>query len=304
MLINFNNTKKRLFNKSEQKAYNEIVSVDCISPSNVFSKVRIADILKIERSGIDSHLYSFALQSHFDFVITNDNFDPLFAIEFNGPTHSNSLQIKRDIKKMEISDFFKFPVLWVNDKYIRKSYRGQMSLLAWIIDVYFLQKDFYNAQEEGMLPLEACFDPMFVWSSIKEENWPYQIGLDSRCNLKNYQKKSLILDSCSNSGIGRHEDGTIRGFNFIRIDKHKCIYVESGMRNSKFPIQLDDLLEELLIISLEKEVSSFLRTGTGFISLQKAREKILQIDTKASWYRTSSVNGLNPISRLGIPNCL
>src|SRR2546422_8174441 len=53
--------------------------------AQVFTKLRIADVLSIDRSGLDDDTYAFALKAHFDFVVADENDLPLFAVEFDGP---------------------------------------------------------------------------------------------------------------------------------------------------------------------------------------------------------------------------
>lgn len=72
----------------------------------VYAKVRLADVLPIESSGISSDLYDFALTAHYDFVITDMSQRPLFAVEFDGPQHELSKQAERDLKKDELSRRF------------------------------------------------------------------------------------------------------------------------------------------------------------------------------------------------------
>ncbi len=68
----------------------------------MFVKVKAASILPIEKSGIDDSAFRFALQSEFDFVVTDDDLRPLFAVEFHGNTHETEVQRQRDRKKNQL----------------------------------------------------------------------------------------------------------------------------------------------------------------------------------------------------------
>ena len=61
--------KNRVLNRSEQEVLEQITNSDCLSRSNVFPKIRIADVLNITNSGIRKELFSYALKAHFDFLI-------------------------------------------------------------------------------------------------------------------------------------------------------------------------------------------------------------------------------------------
>ena len=45
----------------------------------VHSKIRVADALNVERSGISNEEYSYAFRAHFDFVITDSEEEPEVA---------------------------------------------------------------------------------------------------------------------------------------------------------------------------------------------------------------------------------
>jgi hypothetical protein len=44
-------------------------------------------VCPVEGSGISTELYSDALEARFDFVVTDENYDPQFAVESDGPSH-------------------------------------------------------------------------------------------------------------------------------------------------------------------------------------------------------------------------
>ncbi len=102
--------KSRILNKSEQKVLEHITNSDCLSRSNVFPKIRVADVFPITNSGIKRELYSYALKAHFDFLICCDNYYPEFAIEFNGPSHLDPKQKIRDLMKVELCEKFGLPL--------------------------------------------------------------------------------------------------------------------------------------------------------------------------------------------------
>lgn len=280
------NNKNRLLNYSEENVYEQIINSDSISPSNVFSKVRIADVINISKSGINDNLYSYALTAHFDFVITDQNLMPEFVIEFNGPSHNDSAQKSRDKKKIELCKLFDLPLLVINDRYIKRCYRGELSLLSWILDVFYLRQAFYDAQDKGIVPWDEDFDPLSVYSngldSKSGKRWPYQIGLDSRLKLQSLYKQKKILEPTSSGMMGRDNDNHLRGCCMVRIDESLCVYIESGMRNYNFPMSLSFLFEEILMISLYDAVSNFFRTGVGSIPLGEAKNHILSLRKRVS----------------------
>ena len=79
---------KRLLNLPESVTDQRLREVCDDFNAKVYAKVRVADVLPIERSGIDNGHYRYALQAHFDFVVTDSADQSLFAVEFDGSGHS------------------------------------------------------------------------------------------------------------------------------------------------------------------------------------------------------------------------
>src|SRR5579863_775380 len=97
---------KPLLNYSEDRTFCELNKVTSRSGLRVFAKVRVADVVPVHNSGIDSELFKFALMSHFDFIVAQIDHVPIFAVEFDGVSHSAVEQQKRDCKKNEICKRF------------------------------------------------------------------------------------------------------------------------------------------------------------------------------------------------------
>jgi hypothetical protein len=124
-----------LLNKYEEITYQKLKALTIENGAHVFPKVRVADVLPIESSGIGNIMFRFALQSHFDFVICGPDYEPLFVVEFDGPMHTLSeLQKTRDAKKNSICEFFGLSLLRINARYLDKKFRD-FDLLTYFVDV-------------------------------------------------------------------------------------------------------------------------------------------------------------------------
>jgi Protein of unknown function (DUF2726) len=78
----------RLLNQSEEITYSRLTSICEPIGAHVYPKVRLADVFPIANSGITDEEFRFCLQSHFDFIVTNEQHEPLFAVEFDGDSHA------------------------------------------------------------------------------------------------------------------------------------------------------------------------------------------------------------------------
>lgn len=129
--------------------------------ARVFPKVRVADALNLERSGVTNDQYSYGLRAHFDFTVTDQDSQPLFAVEFDGRRHTvEPAAVRRDALKDAICEHFEFPLLRIGDDYFRRI--GRFVLLGWLAEVWFLDEGFNKAQERGEIRPDEVFDYGFV----------------------------------------------------------------------------------------------------------------------------------------------
>jgi very-short-patch-repair endonuclease len=106
---------KRLLNQSEDATDQRLRAASRRHDASVFPKVRLADILPIEGSGITNREYSYALNAHVDFVVADADHDPLFAVEFDGPTHRSEKQMVRDEIKNRLCRRLGLPLIRIDE---------------------------------------------------------------------------------------------------------------------------------------------------------------------------------------------
>lgn len=153
--------KRILANKYEAATHEALIEAASNSGAKVFPKVRVADAIDIDKSGLSDPEYSYALRAHFDFVITREDAKAAFAVEFDGPLHDrNPETIRRDNLKNSICKKLGMPLLRIDAGYLRKLSR--FTLIGWMVEVWFLAEAFYDAQESGSVP----WDEPFTYSSI------------------------------------------------------------------------------------------------------------------------------------------
>ena len=78
---------KRILNNSEGKIYDRILNSIADSDLRLLCQIKIADV--IGRNDIDlsnSERNTFK-ETSFDFIVTNKDNWPLFAVDFDGPCH-------------------------------------------------------------------------------------------------------------------------------------------------------------------------------------------------------------------------
>jgi ssDNA-binding Zn-finger/Zn-ribbon topoisomerase 1 len=127
---------KRLLNQPERITYARLREVCELHGAEVYAKVRLADVLPIEGSGLPEAFYEFALQAHYDFVVTGRDQAPFFAVEFDGPQHGQWPQSERDAKKDQLSSRFGLPLLRIRAQDLFRT-DWQLDRLTELIEQWF-----------------------------------------------------------------------------------------------------------------------------------------------------------------------
>lgn len=257
---------KKIVNRSEAIVLESLQVIAADYGYRIHPKVRLADVAPIEGSGIRSDLYSFALKSHFDFLACNESHDPVFVVEFDGPSHRGKVQRERDRKKDEICRLFEIPLLRINSNHLLKKYNRE-SLLKWIVSAWELQKSFIEAQEKGHVPEDEDFYVLAFHHPGKtiEEVHPHWISLRPVLAIRKLHKQGVLPMSHTCQAVFTDVDDNYRGIEWIDVNDGKVLAVESAMRRQLFPLYLGDLFCEILTVLLFDKLTDFLKTGQGSI---------------------------------------
>lgn len=265
---------KKILNKPENLTHSILQKVCERNDALVFAKVRLADVFAIEGSGISSTQYRFALQSHFDFIVTGKNHIALFAVEFDGVLHTGEEQKARDIIKDSLCDKFGLPILRINSKYIDKSYRG-VDLLTWFIEVWFLQDAFYKAQENGEIPYDEPFTPQFFISiSGYDKQFPLWLSAPIGAKIQKLCLEEKVKDFGYSTYVNRDERGNYKAISYIRVTETEGIMDEIGMRGQKFPVSEAELLMEIAPYFINERLEAVMSGQQKTISLDSIRKAI------------------------------
>lgn len=241
---------KKILNRHEAITDRRIKGVAQQNDARVFSKVRLKDVLPVDNSGISRSLYGFALRSHLDFLVTDLETRPLFAVEFDGPFHDTPKQQARDRKKNKLCERFELPLLRIKCSYLKPDFRG-MDLLSWLLEVWFAGQAFYDAQERGQIPLDEPFIPWAVMGMpAYETEFPLWLSREPLLQIRKRCQEGACLDFAPSDRIAVDEEGNYRGIGFLRIDEESGVIATTGMQKQRFPIVLSDAIDEILIFEV------------------------------------------------------
>ncbi|MGF1717926.1 DUF2726 domain-containing protein [Photobacterium chitinilyticum] len=264
----------RLLNKYEEITYNKLSGV-CNGRARVFAKVRLADVFPIKNSGITSEEFSYALKSHFDFLVFNENYEPLFAVEYDGKQHySDPTQVRNDLLKNGLCERFKFPILRANFNYVSREFKG-LDLLTYFVDCWFLCNEFYDAQEKGYIPYEEDFDPCFLVSNGDGSNFPYWISLESQLDIQSCYKQKNIIQQAPSDWVGVDKDGNYRCITWLELNSNEVIYLTTGMRGQLFNfLSISELIRMINIVDLNQALKAYFSGSFKSVSTDEFKQKL------------------------------
>lgn len=229
-------SRKPLFhNENERCTGEELEKYTEGHDAEVFKKVRVADALEIEGSGISDRLYSYALKAHFDFVVTEgDDAFPKFAVEFDGLHHRTDPETReRDRKKESLCHELGLPLFRITHEHLEEVgigeypnfsspfgsmfYEHYSSTIGWLTDMWFTREAFMKAREEGDLPYDA------VWSSSGVQG--PETGLYSYIGTA--YKKGAIPERLPTDYIAEHERRDVEVVTAISLSEDEVVYGRS-----------------------------------------------------------------------------
>ena len=127
-------------------------------------KVRMADSLLIDKSGLTNEEFTYALKAHYDWLVVNDETSrPEFAIEFDGASHEDDRVRHRDAMKDRISERLGMPLLRVDHSAFRPII--QRTVIFYLVESWSLMLGFLRAQDAGEIPDDEPWTP---WGFIEE----------------------------------------------------------------------------------------------------------------------------------------
>ena len=244
---------KRLLNRYEEKTNARLQEVCGPHGVHIYVKVRLSDVVSIERSGISDIEFSYALRAHLDFLVVDGNFDPLFAIEFDGPRHQEEEQAHRDVLKNQICKRFNLPLIRIDTRYIEPRYTD-MDLLSWLVSVVIARRESRRMFDDGQLTYEElAVDPTFCA--------PFVISYPARETLIQLAERGI----CSRYPpfiIGSDSDGNAHGLGAVWLASNSLAVTSADMPYQGFLWLAEDLLEELLYIKLVQTTEAVI-SGKG-----------------------------------------
>jgi hypothetical protein len=135
-----------LLNHSERRTYAALTAALADTGMSVHAQMRCIDALRghiderdlkspsRELGLLDGSEYGYALRAHFDFVVLDHDLEPVLAVEFDGPSHTDPVQVARDCRKNRLCFIAGLPLLRVHDAHLQRA--EQVVILEWFVRLW------------------------------------------------------------------------------------------------------------------------------------------------------------------------
>lgn len=308
--------RKPIFvNQYESLTHTILEKVASRYQARIFSKVRVADVLNMQKGTLPDEEFYYGLKAHFDFVVAEGTEQalPLFAVELDGKQHySNSKAIERDRLKNNICERLNMPILRIDTEYINREIQG-FTLLSWLTELWFLQKGFYEAQERGEIPFDedfyyaSLFDfgywekgkfNKIPFDSINEEHVElfhtkgismkasYDLSSEARIYITALHHKGLCSDISPKTLYASMPENYVVAVSVICVAEEKYMIGEARCRLFKFPpILTHQLAKDLSVAELGRKLRLYMKGKHEIYSPKQAKLKIKYIETLAQKIR-------------------
>lgn len=259
---------KLLVNNYERITHERLIAACRAEGAHVCPKVRVKDALPVEGSGVSSEQFRYALQSHFDFVVTDKASNVLFAVEFDGESHASADAERRDALKDELCERFRLPLLRLNANHLQRRFR-QWDLLSYFVETWFLKRAFDDAQAAGAIPLDEDFDPMMVIDDGAGKRWPYWFAAPSQIAIQRLHKAGKVAHHAPSHLIGLDARGNYRCLAFLKVTADEWAVIRTGMRAQLFDVCTSDVVWQVGVVELQERLDEIL---AGRVSPQRYAE--------------------------------
>ena len=268
--------RKKIINAHERETRKLLSNAAEKNGAQVFTKIRIADVLDINGSGLDNDHFGFALKGHFDFVVANGDDLPLFAVEFDGPYHlQNKPSQENDRRKNLICERLAFPLARVRDEHIFRKARG-IDYLTWLTELFFSFQALVEAQKQGQIPWDEPLDPMmFVTHPNIAGRFPLFISAKARIRLQQLHEAGVLGSSAPFYFSGDDSNNCTACLAVVPATPRAYLFTSASIYLRGFGVSPSEAAEEIATVNLAQLAEEYRQTRNRSVSSKDVRARLV-----------------------------
>lgn len=238
--------------------------------------VRLGDVAELSGSGLNRVDFAWATRAHIDLVV-RDAADgtPLVAVEVDGPQHeSDPEQARRDRLKDSLLQQSGVDVIRVRTA-LAQTRHGRDTLAAYLLDLWAASRAFYDAQEEGTVPLtEVFFHPfMFRYDPETRRSESLDPSMPFLARLAGEMREGGVLSAPAT--LSRYRDGVGRCDVrvFLPIAPSRFLYAETTVARFRIPgVAPSQVGEQIALLDIESQYDGWLEGTHGALGPDAAHD--------------------------------
>jgi Protein of unknown function (DUF2726) len=245
---------KKLNNQSEARVEALLDPAVIANGARVCPKVRLADVLPIEGSGISDPDYSYALKAHLDFLVRDRDENPLFAVEYDGGGHDDA----NDATKNRLCEHFGLPLARIERHHLDLQSHPHHAV-QWLVEVFFLGREFEEAQAQGHIPPDEAFDPALMARDTRfgKDLFPLAFTKRSRLGILAAQQADQIPRSAVFHFVVWVEDRAT-AVTVLRVGPNRFLAARASIYLNGFAITASDVAHEFAYEQLGRSLRAWL----------------------------------------------
>src|SRR5260370_11392963 len=157
--------RRLLVNRYEEYTHTALEQAVGNEGGRVSPKVRLADIVNLDAicdsHGLTPSEFHTALQMSFDFLVTDDESAPLFAVEFDGPRHHDPDVARRDRLKNRLCEKAGLQLLRIESEYLEPVGRFP-TMVQWLPELPVLWGKIGQAPARSQIPPKEPFTTLTI----------------------------------------------------------------------------------------------------------------------------------------------
>ena len=257
----------------------------------VDAKIRLADAVDIDRSGLSDEAFRYALRAHLDWVVSGlATTRTEFGVEFDGPWHDTPEAQRKDAIKNEVCERLGLPILRVNAAVLRPT--AQRTVLAMLVESWSVWQAFNAAQEAGTVAWDEPFDVLgFV--DLDPDTGDLVVPLDLtaavRRRIRRMAAAGVLASQHPTIAFTEARPDGQRGavaFAWVRTSDGRVVIGHARVRDYSFPPVLPtDLADSLAHLALGDQLARW-REGdeTVPVSAGEAEAMLPKLGRDPGWY--------------------
>lgn len=251
--------RKPILNSRERIAYDRLIEVCQKHSATIWAQIRLLDAIGANQNTMNRLDYDFCMQAHLDFLVVDiADLNPLFAVEFDGPTHKEAIQVRRDDIKNRVCREHALSLLRITDKHIKTKYRS-FDALSYLVSYWFISRDIERAGEADPQIRDQYFDPedMFVDPGKPFEIFPYQLDWDAARKLDRARHRKVI--ESFTFWYGQDKVGRQKVIAYAHLPNGRVVYRYSLMWQNGFGMVIDqrNFLKQVATVNLAESIDRY-----------------------------------------------